>query len=143
MTTRSPPYGMDLIYLLTPTSPPERVQRVIVEARGFIYCVSLTGVTGARTRLSDVAVDLLERVRRRTRIPLALGFGISGPEHLRAVKGVADAVVVGSAFVELLETHDGPNRERAIREYIGALVDAANDEDQVVDAGRASAGPGA
>jgi tryptophan synthase alpha chain len=119
------PLGLDLIYLLAPTSPPERVRHVAAKARGFIYCVSLTGVTGARAGLSDAATGLLERVRERTSVPLALGFGISGPEHVVAVKNLTDAVAVGSAFVDLLERNEPPDREPAIREYVGALVEAA------------------
>ena len=119
------PFGLDLIYLLAPTSPPERVERIAAKARGFIYCVSLPGVTGARASLSDAATGLLKRVRERASVPLALGFGISDPQHVVAVKNLTDAVVVGSAFVDLLERNELSDRQSAIREYVGALVEAA------------------
>ncbi|MDP7619051.1 MAG: tryptophan synthase subunit alpha [Dehalococcoidia bacterium] len=119
------PFGLDLIYLLAPTSPPERVERVVAKARGFIYCVSLTGVTGARAGLSEAATGLLKRVRERASVPLALGFGISSPHHVVAVKSLTDAVIVGSAFVDLLEQNEPSDRQSAIREYVGALVEAA------------------
>ena len=113
------------MYLLAPTSPPDRVRRVAAAARGFIYCVSLTGVTGARSGLSEDAPDLLRRVRSHASVPLALGFGISGPEQVEAVKGQADAVVIGSAFVDLLERHDPLRHDAAIHDFVGALADAA------------------
>jgi tryptophan synthase alpha chain len=122
------PVGLDLIYLLAPTSPVDRVERVAAKARGFIYCVSLTGVTGARADLSEAGFGLLERVRGQTPVPLALGFGISSPEQVRAARDAADAVVIGSAFVELLERNDADHREGAIRDYIGSLVSAAKRE---------------
>ncbi len=118
-------FGLDLIYLLAPTSPPERVEQVAAKARGFIYCVSLTGVTGARAGLSDAATGLLKRVRENASVPLALGFGISGPEHVVAVKNLTDAVAIGSAFVDLLERSKPTDRDSAIRKYVGALVEAA------------------
>ena len=117
--------GLDLVYLLAPTSPPDRVRRVAANARGFIYCVSLTGVTGARARLSEDAPSLLRRVREYATVPLALGFGISGPEQIDAVKGDADAVVIASAFIDMLERHDPSQYDAAILDFIGPLAKAA------------------
>lgn len=93
--------GIDLIPLVAPTSPPERVAAIAREASGFIYCVSLTGVTGARESLSERFVPLVAEVRKQTDLPVAVGFGISNPEQAARVAQVADAVIVGSALVQL------------------------------------------
>ncbi len=95
--------GIDLIDLLSPTSSPERVALVAREGRGFLYFISRTGVTGAR---EDLPADLEARVRAAravSALPVAVGFGISRPEQVRAVAGFADGVVVGSALVRLIE----------------------------------------
>src|SRR5690606_9232150 len=91
--------GLHVIYLLAPTSTAERIRAVARHASGFIYCVSVTGVTGARDALSDELPGFLERVRAETDVPLAVGFGISRREHVEAVGRMADAAVVGTAFV--------------------------------------------
>lgn len=91
--------GLDLIYLLAPTSTTERIQRTAERASGFIYCVSLTGVTGVRTEISAALEPFLNRVRKATDIPLAVGFGISTPDQAAQVASVADGVIVGSALI--------------------------------------------
>lgn len=93
---------LDTVFLAAPTSPDERLERVCAASRGFVYAVSRTGVTGERQALSDDAGPLLARLRARTRLPIALGFGISTPEQVRAA-AVADGAVVGSALVRFLE----------------------------------------
>jgi tryptophan synthase alpha chain len=95
-------HGLDLIFLLAPTSTDERIDEVARRASGFIYCVSLTGVTGQRAALPDLH-DYLARVRARTDLPLAIGFGVSTPEHVRQVGEVADGAVVASALINFLE----------------------------------------
>jgi len=93
-------YGIALIHFLAPTSTPERIKLVTSKAKGFIYLVSVTGITGAR---QDVASDLgafVDRVRAETDIPLAVGFGIGNGEQAKAVGGLADGVIVGSALVK-------------------------------------------
>jgi tryptophan synthase alpha chain len=95
--------GLDTIFLAAPTSPDERLRRVAEASRGFVYAVSRTGVTGAQQRLSDDAAPLLDRLRRLTAEPVALGFGISTPEQVQEATAVADAAVVGSALVHFLE----------------------------------------
>ncbi len=117
--------GLDLVYMLAPTSPPDRVRTVAAGARGFIYCVSLTGVTGARTGLSEDALNLLNRVREHSAVPIMLGFGISGPQQVETVKEAADAVVIGSAFVDLLERNDPSHHDAAIHDFVGTLANAA------------------
>jgi tryptophan synthase alpha chain len=95
--------GLDLIRLLAPTSPPERVEAVAERARGFLYYISRTGVTGARAEIrSELSVEVTA-LRDRIGLPVAVGFGISTPEHARLVASVADGVVVGSALVRTLE----------------------------------------
>src|SRR5690606_12558391 len=95
--------GLDLVYLLAPTSTPERIAEAGRRSRGFIYCVSLTGVTGARDRLSAAIEPMLRRIREATSLPLAVGCGISRPEHASAVAKLADGVIVGSALVERID----------------------------------------
>jgi len=95
--------GLDTIFLAAPTSPDDRLRRVAGASRGFVYAVSRTGVTGEQQRLSDDARPLLDRLRRLTGEPVALGFGISTPEQVAEAAELADAAVVGSALVRFLE----------------------------------------
>ncbi|MFN2452249.1 MAG: tryptophan synthase subunit alpha [Candidatus Dormibacteria bacterium] len=92
--------GIAAIPLVTPLTAPRRLDEACSGARGFVYCVAVAGVTGARRELPAEALDLLERVRSRTPTPRALGFGVSQPEHLTALRGRAEAVVVGSALLD-------------------------------------------
>jgi tryptophan synthase alpha chain len=93
-------HGLALVYLLAPTSTPERIKLVAEKAQGFIYLVSLTGVTGARSELSPDLAEFVQRVRAQTGLPLAVGFGIATGEQAQAVAQVADGVIVGSALVK-------------------------------------------
>ena len=95
--------GIDLIPLLAPTSTEERIEKVCATASGFIYCVSVTGVTGARSSVSSQAPLLVERVRRHTSLPVAVGFGVSKREHFQEVGRMADAAAVGSALVRMVQ----------------------------------------
>jgi tryptophan synthase alpha chain len=95
--------GVDTIFLVAPTSTPDRIARVAAASSGFVYYVSRTGVTGERTTLPADLVRDLKRLRRRIDLPLAVGFGISTPAQVAALAEVADAVVVGSALVRLVE----------------------------------------
>jgi tryptophan synthase alpha subunit len=113
--------GLDIICLVAPTSTDERLEMMAATASGFIYCVSLTGVTGARENLPEGLSDFIARVRRCTDLPLAVGFGISRREHIDSLKGVADGVVVGSALIDLLGKSKPEDRTRAIREYVEEL----------------------
>jgi tryptophan synthase alpha chain len=100
-------HDLDLIYLLAPTSAEERIKLVAERARGFIYLVSVTGVTGARDSLPTELNSFIARVRKVARQPLCVGFGISTPEQARQVAEIADGVIVGSRIIQLMET-DGP-----------------------------------
>jgi tryptophan synthase alpha chain len=95
--------GLDTVFLAAPTSTPERLKLVAKYATGFVYLVSRTGVTGERAALSDSLEPLVKAARAVTNLPLAAGFGISTPEQAHAVAKMADGVVVGSAFVRLIE----------------------------------------
>lgn len=94
--------GVNTIFLLAPTSTEARIEKVADTASGFIYCVSRTGVTGARAQVAEGVRDLVDRVRARTKLPVAIGFGISKPEHVREVCEYADGAVVGSVLVDMI-----------------------------------------
>ena len=93
---------ISVIPLLAPTSTEESIAESCRNASGFVYCVSVTGVTGARLEVSGRGMELLQRVRAHTTLPLTLGFGISAPEHVAEVGRAADAAVVGSALVRVI-----------------------------------------
>jgi tryptophan synthase alpha chain len=114
--------GLHMVYLLAPTSTRERIAAVVKQASGFIYCVSVTGVTGARSTVSDELPAFLGRVREQTDLPLAVGFGISTREHVDAVGHVADAVIVGSAFVQVVAAVPKAERAQAVREFVEGLT---------------------
>ena len=97
--------GLDTIFLLAPTSPPARIDSVAKAAAGFVYCVSRTGVTGARKDLPEELQSMLAAVRSATDKPIAGGFGVSRPEQVRQVCLWADGAVVGSALVDLVARH--------------------------------------
>lgn len=97
-------HKLDLIYLLAPTSSDERIRLVADRARGFIYLVSVTGVTGARDCLPTELNSFVDRVRKAAKQPLCVGFGISTPEQARQVAEIADGVIVGSRIIQLMET---------------------------------------
>jgi tryptophan synthase alpha chain len=95
--------GLDLILMITPTTTDERIAQITRLASGFIYCVSVTGVTGARRELWDGLPAFLERVRRHTSLPLVVGFGISSAAHVRQVGQHAAGAIIGSAMVSAIE----------------------------------------
>ncbi|MEK7363179.1 MAG: tryptophan synthase subunit alpha [candidate division NC10 bacterium] len=113
--------GLDLIHLVAPTSPPERMRLIARKSRGFIYFVSLTGVTGARATLPPDLAENLRQLRAVTTKPVCVGFGISTPEQVAAVAPYADGVIVGSAIVRLVETHAGSDR---LVPEVGAFIAA-------------------
>lgn len=96
-------HDLDLIYLLAPTSTEERIMAVAERSRGFIYLVSLTGVTGARDTLPSELESFVKRVRQKTEQPLCIGFGVSNPDHAKRVAAIADGVIVGSRLIQLIE----------------------------------------
>ncbi len=96
------------IFLLSPNTTPARIRQVSLLARGFLYLVSVTGVTGARQALPETLADFVQRVRTVTRLPLAVGFGISTPEQVQAIGALADGVIVGSALIRAVEKSPAP-----------------------------------
>lgn len=96
--------GIDPVMLAAPTSTPERIERLVAESRGFLYYVSLTGVTSARASLAEGIEQGVRGIRRHGSIPVCVGFGISSPEHAERVGRYADGVVVGSAIVDRIES---------------------------------------
>jgi len=101
-------YQLDLIYLITPTSTEERLRLVAARSRGFIYAVSLRGITGARETLPADLESFLARVRDITSQPLCVGFGIATPEQARRVVNIADGVIIGSRIMEIVENSNQP-----------------------------------
>ena len=111
--------GLDTIFLLSPTTTVERIRRAATLGRGFLYGISRLGVTGARADVADSAAALAARVRAETDRPLALGFGFSTPDHVRAVGQWADAAVVGSALVTVVAEHAGnPDLAGEVERYV-------------------------
>ena len=113
------------ILMIAPTSTPERVVRIASRSRGFIYCVSVTGVTGERTTLASDLEQLVARIRRVSSTPVAVGFGISTPEQATQVARIADGVIVGSALVSRIGA--APSREAALQasvEFVRSLRQA-------------------
>ncbi len=113
--------SLDLVFLLAPTSGDERIAAVGKLASGFIYCVSLAGVTGARSELPATLPEFLATVRRHTTLPLAVGFGISQAEHVTAVGKLAEAAVVGSALTQVIEQAPEGGRAAAVRAFVAGL----------------------
>jgi len=114
--------GLDLIYLVAPTSDDARIAEVTSRAGGFIYCVGVVGVTGARDRLAEELPAFLRRLRERTDLPLAVGFGISKREHVEALSGLADAAIVASALIEIVEQSPRSERVKRVRDYVEVLT---------------------
>ena len=103
-------HGLATIFLVAPTSTEERIRLICDASSGFVYCVTLTGVTGVRAELPAGIGELLARVKVNTALPVAAGFGIATPEHVRALRGLADAAVVASAIVRELDQARDPAR---------------------------------
>lgn len=95
-------HGRDLIFMVAPTSTDKRLSTAAERGSGFLYCVSVKGVTGARDKMSDTLGEYIARVRSHTDLPLAIGFGISKPEHVRQVGEIADGAIVGAALINAL-----------------------------------------
>lgn len=100
--------SLDTIFLIAPTTTEDRIASICSHSSGFVYCVTVTGITGARKDLPEGMKGLLEGVRKHTQLPVAAGFGISRPEHMKALRGHADAAVVGSAIVGEIDRDGDP-----------------------------------
>ncbi len=114
--------GLDLVFLLSPTTTDERIARAADLGSGFLYAISRLGVTGARDAVPPAARALVERIRRRTSLPVALGFGLSRPDHVRQVGRFADAAVVGSALVSVIaEAAASPELIPRVEQFVRRL----------------------
>jgi tryptophan synthase alpha chain len=114
--------GLDTIFLLAPTSTQERIEVVARLASGFIYCVSRTGVTGAREDVPAELRDVVAHIKANTPLPVCVGFGISRPEHVQRICAFADGAVVGSALVDLIHRHrDDADLTTRVRDYVASL----------------------
>jgi len=124
-------HEMDLIQLVAPTTPVDRAARILENATGFVYCIAVSGTTGAREILAPQLAGMLNSLRGQTALPLAVGFGISRPEQVAQLRGLADGVIVGSAIVRHLETLslDSSKTDDVIRQlvaYATSIAEAAH-----------------
>ncbi|MBI4507515.1 MAG: tryptophan synthase subunit alpha [Chloroflexi bacterium] len=119
------PRHLAVAFLVAPTSTEERIAAVAARAQGFVYCVSLTGVTGAREALRADLATFLARVRGHTALPLAVGFGVARPEHVRSIGALADGVIVGSALIDHLDRLPAGERVAGAAQFVGWLRGAA------------------
>ena len=117
--------GLALVRLVTPTTPPERAREIARRSTGFLYCVSVAGVTGERTALPDGLTDRIKWLRQESDVPILVGFGISSADQAREVAAVADGVIVGSAVVRCLEqAKDAKSMPNAAGSFVQELVKA-------------------
>ena len=121
---------LDPIFLLSPTTSPARIERICADARGYVYYVSLKGVTGAAHLDTDAVARQVETIRALTDLPVGVGFGISDPQSAKAVASVADAVVVGSAIVSRIEAHAGEPK-RMMTEVCGHVSAMRSEMDMI------------
>ena len=116
-------HNLDTVFLAAPTSTERRLKLVAQYSTGFIYLVSRTGVTGEQEKVSALIAPLIRNMRAVTTLPLAVGFGISKPEHVAELGQQVEAVVVGSAIVRVIEKHAGPDLERHLEGFTRSLKD--------------------
>jgi tryptophan synthase alpha chain len=106
--------GLALVRLVTPTTPPDRAEAIAKKSTGFLYCVSVAGVTGARTELPPGLVDRVTWLKTKTDVPILVGFGIATPDQVKAVAAVADGAIVGSALVRRIAEAAGQSRDHLL-----------------------------
>ena len=116
------PAGIARVDLYAPTTPDDRLARLVPRSRGFVYCVSLTGVTGARRALGSDVAGFVGRVKAHANVPVVLGFGISQPSHVAALRGLVDGVAIGSAAIDAVTA--ASDKPAALRAFVRGLVDA-------------------
>ena len=113
--------GLAPIFLAAPTSPDERLEAIATHSKGFVYAISRVGITGTQQALASDAAALVARIRRWTSLPVAVGFGISNSEHVAQVGQFADAAVIGSAIVELIERSTAESAPGEVARFIKGL----------------------
>jgi tryptophan synthase alpha chain len=128
--------GLKPIFLAAPTSPDARLKKIANASQGFVYAISRTGVTGTQQNVASDARQLVERLRRFTELPIAVGFGISGPEHVAAVAEFADAAVIGSAIVSLVETSERGTAPARIAGFVRGLRPGSRFSPTLAESGR-------
>jgi len=114
------------VFLAAPTSPNARLKAIAENSQGFVYAISRVGITGTQTELASDAQGLVERIKQFTKLPVALGFGVSTPEHVRAIGEFADAAVVGSAIVALIEKTPVEEAAKTVGEFVRRLCSGAD-----------------
>ncbi len=120
-------HELDVVQLIAPTTTQARTQQILDASTGFVYCVSVAGTTGVRKELPAELIAQLKQLRQATDKPLAVGFGISGPDQVAELEGVADGVIVGSAIVRLMAEADSPEAAAtAVRDYAASMRQAVN-----------------
>lgn len=129
-------YGLKPIFLAAPTSTDARLKKIANVSEGFVYAISRTGITGERPDLASDARQLVERLRRVTDLPIAVGFGVSRPEHVAAVGEFGDAAVIGSAIVSLIETSGPAAAPARIGEFIHGLRQGSRSSTALTGSGR-------
>jgi tryptophan synthase alpha chain len=107
--------GLDLIQLIAPTTQQSRVDEILSNCSGFLYCLGVAGVTGERDKVADSLLAQLKGLRGKTKIPLAVGFGVSKPDHVATLRNVADGVIVGTAVVKRLDTSETGSLEASLK----------------------------
>lgn len=126
--------GLDTVFLVAPTSTPARIATVAELSTGFVYCVSRTGVTGARQDVPTELRDVIAQIKARTEQPVCVGFGISTPEHVALITAYADGAVVGSRLVDLIHAHrDSPDLLLVVHDYVASLKAATRSGYEVGD----------
>ena len=124
-------YNVNLIFLIAPTSPEERIEMISKQSRGFIYYVSLTGVTGAREKLPRTIKLSLSKIRRFTEKPICVGFGISKPSQAREIGKYSDGIIIGSALLKIVEKYKDNEKIlfREVKKFVSGMKDAFKKND--------------
>ena len=119
--------GLDLVFLLAPTSTPARIQQVGKVSKGFIYYISLTGTTGTKEALSAGLKKKVNEIKKSVSLPVLVGFGVSGPEQAKQAAEASDGVIIGSAIVKLIAEHSDPaERDLKLAEFLASIKKAIN-----------------
>ena len=119
--------GLDMVFLLAPTSTPARIQQVGKVSKGFIYYISLTGTTGTKEALSAGLKKKVNEIKKSVSLPVLVGFGVSGPEQAKQAAEASDGVIIGSAIVKLIAEHSDPaERDRKLADFLTSIKKAIN-----------------
>ena len=119
--------GLDMVFLLAPTSTPARIQQVGKVSKGFIYYISLTGTTGTKEALSAGLKNKVNEIKKSVSLPVLVGFGVSGPEQAKQAAEASDGVIIGSAIVKLIAEHSDPaERDRKLADFLTSIKKAIN-----------------